>query len=55
MGETSERMPLIAFRAPAADLAALKSEAIRRGTTQSELIRQALAAAGINAAHQQAA
>jgi hypothetical protein len=55
MGETSAPMPLIAFRAPAADLAALKSEAIRRGTTQSELIRQALAVAGISAANQRAA
>ena len=39
--------PVFAIRATPAQRMALKSEAERRGVTQSDLVRQALAAAGV--------
>ena len=39
--------PVFAIRATPAQRMALRSEAERRGVTQSDLVRQALAAAGV--------
>ena len=44
---TAYSCPVFAIRATPAQRLALKSEAERRGVTQSDLVRSALAAAGV--------